>query len=208
VVDTLVPGYQEALHRVRRAQIRTADDFNLLELLDFAGDELRHSKMLSWLANSRETHAQGDLGFRLFLVELGLDAGYADHRYSVRREVSGEQSRIDVEISARGKFLIHIENKVWSNEGENQLERESDDLRRRALVLAVPAERVHAYYLTPSGRIPSRPGLFKPVRWRAVARVFERFSELAQAESVKWFTRHYAEALTALVIEPAEEEEA
>lgn len=208
VVDDLLPGYQEALLRVQQAQIRTADDFNLLDLLDFTGDELRHSRILAWLVDGRETHAQGDLGFRLFVEELGLDPGYTGRRHAVKREVSGEKSRIDIEISARREFLIHIENKIWSKEGENQLGRESEDLRRRAVDLVVATEHVHAYYLTPSGRIPACPGLFKPLRWRTIARLFEQFSERSQAESVKWFTRHYAEALTALVIEPTEEEEA
>jgi hypothetical protein len=206
-IGKLLSGYHAAVLRSRKSQHRTAEEFNLFSLLDIANDERRHSVLLAWLLDRRGTHAQMESGLKALLHELHLDPGFAERPYHVRREVAGEQSRIDVEVSSRGSFLIHFENKIWAGEGENQLERESEDLLRRAEELGVPPAQVHAYYLTPTGGLPSNPGLFKPLRWTTIAKVFGRYSEQAQAESVRWFTRHYAEALSELLMDPAAKEE-
>lgn len=148
--------------------------------------------MLDW----RESHAQGNLGLRIFLEELGLPAQeYVRPRCSVQREVSGAEARIDIEISQPGVFVIHIENKVLSGEGNRQLERETKDLKARARSLMVPSDAVYAFYLTPSGGIPSRPGCFRPISYRLVQRVAERFGAESRAPIIRWFASHYADAI-------------
>ena len=149
VLDRLVPSYQAARKKWAEKQKASADDFNLFAVIDVEGDEVRHTKILAWLLDSRiehGTHAQGNLGFRLFLKhlqkELFGDAGlpataYVDEpNYWVHREVSGGEARVDIEIAARNKFLIHIENKIFSMEGDDQTHREWRDLRERAKALA------------------------------------------------------------------------
>ena len=69
----LLAGYQDARASWAKAQEATADDFNLLEVMDVVGDENCHSNILAWLLDRRiehGTHAQGNLGFRLFLKAL------------------------------------------------------------------------------------------------------------------------------------------
>ena len=85
--------------------------------------------MAAGLGHDRTWHArEGSLGFRFFLEEFGLPVKYADGKYRVRREVSGDESRIDVEVAERRKFVIHIENKIWSAEGDDETNREWRDL--------------------------------------------------------------------------------
>src|SRR5690348_9624011 len=90
VVEWLLPAFRDARKKWAEGQRQVADDFNLLAVIGVEGDEVRHSKILAWLLDRRiehGTHAQGNLGFRLFLEEFGPDleepgdrhvAAYAD----------------------------------------------------------------------------------------------------------------------------------
>src|SRR5258707_4533571 len=128
-IEGILPGFLAARKQWAEAQKQSADDFNLFEVLAVEGDEVRHSKILAWLLDhriERGTHAQGNLGLKLFLQELdkelqedhvGKVAAYAnEENYWVHAELSGDESRVDIEIGARGKFLIHLENKIHAAE--------------------------------------------------------------------------------------------
>ncbi len=206
----LLHGHDRARRDWAARQKKTADDFNLLDVLEATDDELRHSAMLAWLLEHRMehggTHAQGNLGFRLFLEELGLPAEYAEDAYWVRREVVGDTSRVNIEVAARGRFIIHIENKVRAAEGDNQTGREWEDLGRRADALGVKRSRragspgdLHALFLTPEGRTPTNRN-FQAVAWSRIARVVENFAMKAEAPDVRLFAAHYAKALQKFVV--------
>jgi hypothetical protein len=118
-IHALLDGYNETVESYRQKQEQVADDFNLLEVMRLTGKEIRHSMVLAWLLDHDMrrlgTHAQGNLGFRLFLSEFKdfhLPLAYADCKYWVRREVAGDESIVDIEVACRGRFLIHIENKI------------------------------------------------------------------------------------------------
>ena len=91
-MDALLDGYRKAEERCREQQEQCADDFNLLDVMRLTGKEIRHSMVLAWVLDHDlrrlGTHAQGKLGFRLFLEEFGLPLRYADCNYRVRREGS------------------------------------------------------------------------------------------------------------------------
>jgi hypothetical protein len=204
----LLNEYEPACERWRQNQEATADDFNLLDVMNLTGDELRHSMLLAWLLDHRlnhyGTHAQRSLGFRLFLEEFKLPVAWALKSYSVYREVSGFRSRIDVRIQAPGSFIIDIENKIWSDEGDDQTIREWEDLQERAKALNISS--VYAIFLTPDGRKGENPN-FHPVKWNRIARVLEKFADEAKPPEVRLFARHYAEALKRFVIVPGPTEE-
>lgn len=202
-ICTLLDGYNESLDRYRHQQEQVADDFNLLGVMRLTGKEIRHSMVLAWLLDhdlrKLGTHAQGNLGFRLFLMEFRLPIDYADRRYCVRREVAGDESIVDVEVACQGRFLIHIENKIWSCEGNDQTDREWSDLQRRAAELKVSAPDVHALFLTPHGTKPKNVN-FRPIPWGRVVHVLERFAEQANPPDVKLFAAHYARALRRFIV--------
>ncbi len=180
-------------------QEHTADDFNIMSVFRLTGDENRHSMALAWLLdrNLRKhgTHAQGAIGLKLFLQEFDLPTEYARAAYYVRREVAGKEARVDLEIACRGHFLIHIENKIWSDEGPRQTDREWEDIQRRASALnVISTSRVHALFLTLKGDKPKNRN-FIPISWRQVARVFDEFSTFAKPAEVKMFASHYARTL-------------
>jgi hypothetical protein len=202
------------------SQLQSADDFNLLEVLEVEGDEVTHSKILAWLLDHRiesGTHAQGNLGFRLFLKELRREFGEVHYRqleayahdldYWVRRELAGEEARVDIEIAARGKFLIHIENKIHSAEGEDQTDREWRDVKKRRGELSVPKGECHAVFLTLEGARAKNCN-FRPLKWRRIANVFDAFAKLAQPPEVRLFASHVAKAIRKLsAVAPDESED-
>lgn len=185
--SVLMAGFGKAEERYRLEQVQRADDFDLLQVLQLTGNELRHSMVLAWLLDHDlrrlGTHAQGRIGFWLFLKEFGLPLAYADTNYCVRREVRGDESTVDVEVACRKEFLIHIENKIWSEEGTDQTNREWSDVRRRInqLVLRGDMARtaVHALYLTLHGSRPANSN-FAPISWQSIAGVFDKFALLLQ----------------------------
>jgi PD-(D/E)XK nuclease superfamily protein len=203
--ENLLNGYQEKLSIWRKSQEHSASDFNLLETLKIVADEIRHSMMLEWLLDHRieraGTHAQGKLGFRLFLEEIGMGGkGYAQTDYFVSREVKGDFSRVDIEIGAADQFIIHLENKIYSGEARNQEDKDDQtvrewlDLQRRARHLAVNPEHVHGFFITLLGDKPSSEH-FTSLPWHRVANVLEKFANHAKAPEASLFASHYARAL-------------
>ena len=212
-IRSFMLGYRDAVERHRLQQEQTAIDFNLLAVMQLTGKEIRHSMVLAWLLDHdmrrMGSHAQGPLGFRLFLRELRLPQEYADCRYWVRREVAGDDSIVDIEIACRGRFLIHVENKIWSCEGADQTDREWGDLVRRAEALGIPFGKsapLHALYLTPQGAKPANPN-FRSISWGRIARVLEAFSEEAKPPDVKLFAAHYVRALRRFIVTTDKTEE-
>lgn len=86
-LQDLLDAYEAKLTAWRKSEKSSASDFNLLETLQIASDEIKHSMMLEWLLDHRieraGTHAQGKLGFRLFLKKTGLNTDYAKADYLV-----------------------------------------------------------------------------------------------------------------------------
>ena len=41
-------------------------EFNVFSILQFGADEVRHTQILAWLLDARESHGQGDLFSELF----------------------------------------------------------------------------------------------------------------------------------------------
>jgi hypothetical protein len=208
-IQRVLVGYRQRRTRWAETQRASADEFNLFEVMQVEHDEVRHSMILASLLDCRiehGTHAQGSLGLRLFLEELQeeLDPSralyiedYPRERYWVRREVSSSESRVDIEIAASNKFVIHIENKILSDEGDDQTHREWRDLNRRAELLGIAPAHRHAIFLTLDGLAAGNAN-FHPVSWDRIGRVLDRFAEQALPPYVRLFARHYSDAVRKL----------
>jgi hypothetical protein len=189
----------------REEQRTRADNFNVLRTMRLSRRELCHSDILAWLLDANGSHAQGNLGFRLFLEQFDLPGRYADMDYTVHRELFVEESQIDIVIQAKGGFIIGIENKIDAEEGDNQTEREWCDLLRRQRQLGIKAAP-HAFFLTPDETMP-RSENFRMISWQLIANVFEAFAAQSKAAMVKMFTSHYAETIRREIApEPVEPE--
>lgn len=136
--------------RVLRASPATFNPFLVLRL---ARREYVHSNVLAWLCDPYGNHGLGPTFLNRVLGEVGLPEVSAADAASVRvtREHVGDTSIVDLSISTSLAFLF-IENKVDSEEGEDQTAREYADFQPRA-----GARECAAVFLTPTGESPARP---------------------------------------------------
>lgn len=131
---------------------------NIFDILKISKKEIKHSNMLGWLFNATESHGMGDKFISLFMQTLVstnqipntriLDYLLLDfYSFSVYRE----QKNIDILlVSHKEKITIAIENKVFSHEHDNQLNR-----YRKQLEETYPDYQRIYIYLTPEGESPS-----------------------------------------------------
>lgn len=137
-------------------------DFNAFETLGLVNNEIRHSNVLAWLMNPNENHGIGDLFLRkilqtayqaqcdmkkhqsLSLIELSL---MDCEDFILRRE----WKNIDIlAVSQKNKVVVCIENKIWSDEGKNQLKK-----YKQIIDTEYPDYRALFIFLTPDGAEPS-----------------------------------------------------
>lgn len=101
---------------------------NLFSILGATHSELKHSNILSWLMNPSESHAIGEAFLKRFLREVAQDEKTNLTQLDVERleyeevEIRREWSSIDLLVIFPNHVFV-IENKIWSKESGNQLER-------------------------------------------------------------------------------------
>lgn len=136
--------------------------FNVFETLGIVNAEIRHSNVLAWLLNPNENHGLGDTFIKKLIQHIfynssnGLQKTSLDlftislmdyNDFFVRRE----WRNIDIiAVSELNKLVLIIENKIWSCESSNQLQK----------YYQIVDEEFSGYekifiYLTPNGDSPS-----------------------------------------------------
>lgn len=107
------------------------DEVNIFKIINMVDKEAMHSDILAWLFNPYENHNLNDKAVKGLLMQLSEnDAEYINLlllNYSdleVYREYTIDNCRrIDILMESRNnKVILIIENKIWSGEGDNQLE--------------------------------------------------------------------------------------
>lgn len=172
--------------------------FNIFDALGVARAEIRHSNFLAWLLDPNESHGQGSLFLKAVLMDL-LKQTPAETRPLSPIELDGEELRgvevrrewrsIDLLIKCeQPAFVIAIENKVDSGEGEGQLQRYEDAVRQEW-----PALRPLHVFLTPDGSEASDDD-WVPYSYADIHRVLERVQQSnrgAIGGDVAAFLEHY-----------------
>ena len=112
--------------RTREAERKkyTGEDFNIFEILGIGHLEVAtHSKFLGNLLNPQGSHSQGTLFLELFLDELGITTlNINNAKIEIEKSV-GEQGRLDIYITDCENTSIVIENKIYAELQDRQLER-------------------------------------------------------------------------------------
>lgn len=137
------------------------DEVNIFKILNMADKETVHSDMLAWLFNPYENHNLNDKAIKVLLMQLSeKDAEYINlllQEYSdlevYREYTTNNGRRIDILLESRNnKVIFIIENKIWSGEGDNQLEdykkfidEKYNDYNRIFLYLTPEKERKEQY---------------------------------------------------------------
>ncbi len=137
------------------------DEANIFKIINMADKEIVHSDMLAWLFNPYENHNLNDKVLKEILMQLSkkeaeyislLLLDYSD--LEVYREYTVDNGRrIDIVMESKNnKVIFIIENKIWSGEGDNQLEdyknyidEKYSDYNRIFLFLTPEKERKEKY---------------------------------------------------------------
>ncbi len=137
------------------------DEANIFKIINMADKEIVHSDMLAWLFNPYENHNLNDKVLKEILIQLSkkeaeyislLLLDYSD--LEVYREYTIDNGRrIDILMESKNnKVIFIIENKIWSGEGDNQLEdyknyidEKYSDYNRIFLFLTPEKERKEKY---------------------------------------------------------------
>lgn len=143
-----------------RSYTNEANIFNILRLNHF---EIRHSNMLAWLLNPNENHGLGDRLLKKVLLYAtnGTDLPIMKGLRPVDVELMNlsdtyvfrEKENIDILIvSESNKLVLAIENKIFSKEHDNQLQKYLGILKSE-----YDGYRLILLYLTPEGIESSDP---------------------------------------------------
>lgn len=175
--------------------------FNVFDALGVARRELSHSNFLAWLLDPAESHGAGGLFLRAFLMDLLRITPTQQRLFSPVKLDGGELRGIEVkrewqhiDLLIRGDdpaFVLAIENKVDSGEGDDQLNRYHKIVEHDPQLRGVPDKQY--VFLTPVGDEPSNPAwtVYSYDRLHAVLDRVLRTHEGVLGEDVALFLRHY-----------------
>lgn len=107
--------------------------FNVFQTLGIVNAEIRHSNVMAWLLSPRENHDMGDYILKKLIQTISYQYYDEDHEEKIDPikialidyddfEVRREWKNIDILlVSKQNKYIVVIENKVWSKESQHQL---------------------------------------------------------------------------------------
>jgi len=175
--------------------------FNPFSVLGVENYEIRHSSMLAWLLDPKETHGFGDDFLKSVLAETfrhdnadvfpsSLDIILAD---LANAEVRREKDNIDLLIEcASNKWVFLIENKFWSSQSKGQLKRYKNWLE--AHLKNTGSTRSARYiFLTLNEEDPEQKS-YAPLSYETICRLLKEATQKhlqRQSEDVRQFIAHY-----------------
>lgn len=132
-----------------------ANSPNIFKILGLGHYEIRHSNFLGWLFDPNENHGINELFLNRFLQDILLadqnsnisilELGSLDYS---KIEIRREWQNIDILLITE-KFVICIENKIWSGEHDDQLKKYHGIVERE-----FTQEKIYVY-LSPNGAMPT-----------------------------------------------------
>ena len=173
---------------------------NIFEILRISKTEIRHSNFLSWLLNPKSSHGLGDVFLKRFLREIfSSDKVFNIDQIEVNKldlsnvQIRREWKNIDLLIIF-DDIVICIENKIYSKEHSNQLERYKNIVEKE-----FPKQRKSFVYLTPLG-IPSEnePETYVFISYQSIVDSIDRIIDIyedSMINSVKNYINDYSTIL-------------
>lgn len=175
--------------------------FNVFNVLKIDSMEIRHSNMLGWLLDPNENHGLGDkvlLGLIKFIIKKLKKSTLSAYDLcqllsnSYSFYVLREDNNIDILlVSNENKMVICIENKIYSSEHDNQLERYTNFVEKR-----YSGYKQFYLYLTLSGEKSSIPDVWNSISYAAMQNIIETACENSELSAeVKIFIDNYLEVI-------------
>ncbi len=176
--------------------------FNLFDVLKISTMEIRHSNLLAWLLTPNENHGLGNSVLQRLLQKTterpGTKWGNTFKAPLIDLDsfvIFREYKHIDIlAVSKKEKFLLCIENKVFSKEHDHQLSR----------YYSLLENEYHGYmkvfvYLTPYGDLPEEEEMQKNWQTLNYQEVMEIITSVLEkrtlAPDVKMVIDHYMDAV-------------
>ncbi len=182
--------------------------FNPIRVMRMESMEIRHSAILAWLLDPRESHGFDDKFLRAFLAQAlrgqgathrptALDVSQADLRDA---EVRREKQNIDLFVaSASNGWAFVIENKFHSKQHSGQLKRYLDHAQEEAKVSGVKF-RHRGIFLTLHEEDPADEAKegYVSLRYEAICTILDTLLNGGGAKTsveVRQFLNHYLEII-------------
>lgn len=187
------------LHRIEAYLNR----FNPIKVMQMEHQEIRHSAILAWLLDPRETHGFNDKFLRAFLCEAmrgqggdpsALDISQADLRDA---EVRREWQNIDIFILfPRLGWAFIVENKFHSVQHNGQLAKYAQKIKD-TFELQETSLKVRGIFLTLNEE-PPQDETYAPIQYSSICEILPYLME-AEAGTVRndvaIFVNHYLEII-------------
>jgi len=185
--------------------------FNIFQVLRIEHNEIRHSNVIAWLLNPKESHGLSEIFIKRFLSNILLSNQKHDSKLSpakaelmnlgdveVFRELGSKDLSIDLLIySKENEFVVLIENKIRANESKGQLRKYFDFVKENFK----EAKSVISVLLTTEGELPSEEARelgYIPWNHRALSDITtgiieEQHDRIPQDAQI--FLQHYLDVL-------------
>ncbi|MBO6816399.1 MAG: PD-(D/E)XK nuclease family protein [Rhizobiaceae bacterium] len=183
--------------------------FNPIKIMRMEAMEIRHSAVLAWLLDPRETHGLGDKFLRAFLSEA-LRGSENGHMLSALKiiesdlndaEVRLEWQNIDIFIFCqRENWVFVIENKFYSGQHSDQLSRYMETVEK-----LYPSKKdkptIQGIYLTLNDADANHPR-YATIQYLSVFELLSHVVESTKfqmADEISVFIHHYLDVIAEAV---------
>lgn len=131
-------------------KIKEEENFNIFSILRDVNDEVNlHSRLIFELLDRNGSHGQGTKFVKALMDEIQI-ANFDFNEYVVHREYKN----IDILLTSFNHAIV-IENKIWADDKDRQLERYSEVIKREGY------DNIQIFYLTLDGKEPANISLGK-----------------------------------------------
>ena len=171
-------------------------NFNIFEILNISHLEIKHSDVLAYLFNNKESHNLKDTFLKEFIYEVeaasNIDLNLTlDDSYTIKREYAIPKGFVDLLlISYKHKTIIVIENKIQSKERYNQLKKYKEHFKDKGT-----GYKLVFIYLTMNDEKASDDEYIS-VNYTTVIKSLERVLRYKNySEKIEYFLEDYLEVL-------------
>ncbi len=172
-------------------------NFNIFEVLNISHLEIKHSDVLAYLFNNKESHNLKDTFLKEFIYEVeaasNIDLNLTlDDSYSIKREYAIPKGFVDLLlISYKHRTIIVIENKIQSKERDNQLKKYKEHFKDKGA-----GYKLVFIYLTMNDEKASDDEYIS-VNYTTVIKSLERVLRYKNyySEKIEYFLEDYLEVL-------------
>lgn len=171
-------------------------NFNIFEVLNISHLEIKHSDVLAYLFNNKESHNLKDTFLKEFIYEVeaasNIDLNLTlDDSYNIKREYAIPKGFVDLLlISYKHKTIIVIENKIQSKERDNQLKKYKEHFKDKGA-----GYKLVFIYLTMNDEKASDDEYIS-VNYTTVIKSLERVLRYKNySEKIEYFLEDYLEVL-------------